>query len=88
MELLLACCEVRTKLTVKLGVSLLDFLQKARFGSLSASLDQWSLSHGFDHRGWSGLQPVCDLSFRSVDKLNIVRTGYRAALEFIFLERQ
>ena len=59
MELLLACCEVRTELASKLGVSLLGVLQKARLGSLSAPLDQWSLSYWFVkvhlERGWIGV---------------------------------
>jgi len=31
--------------------------------------------HRLVHQGWTGLQPVCDLYFRSVDKLDIIRTG-------------
>ena len=40
VELLLACCEVRTELAAKLDVSFLGFIQKASLGSLSASLNQ------------------------------------------------
>ena len=40
VEPLLTCCEARTKLAAKLGVSLLGFLEKARLGSMSASLDR------------------------------------------------
>ena len=86
MELLRACCEGRTELGAKLGVSLLDFLQKVMFGSLSASLNQCSPSHWFAHQGRTDLRHVCDLFFESIDKLDIVRTSYKAALEFVFLE--
>jgi len=57
-------------------------------GSLSASIDQWSSSHWFIYQGRTGLQPACDLSFKSVDKLDIVRTGCRVTLEFVFSECQ
>ena len=74
-ELQRASYEVRTELGAKLGVSLLGFLQKAMLGSLSASLNQCSLSHWFAHQGRTDLRHVCDLFFESVDKLDIVRTG-------------
>ena len=72
---LLSLLKVRKELAVKLGVSLFDFLQKIMFGSLSVSLNQWSSSHWFVHEGCISFQPFCDLSFGSVDKLDIIRTG-------------
>jgi len=66
--------EVKIKLAAKLGVSLLGFLQKTTFGSLSASLNQWSPNHWFAIKDGQ-IFSLSDLSFESVDKLYIVRTS-------------
>jgi len=42
----------------------------------------------FVHQGWTGFQPICDLSFESVNKLEIIRTGWSVAWEFVFSECQ
>ena len=72
----------------KLNVGLLGFFRTQMLSSLSFSLDQWSTSHWFVHHGWTYLHLVCDLSFRRVDKLDVVWTCCKAALEFVFLECQ
>jgi len=45
-------------------------------------------NHRLVHQRWTVLQPICGLSFESVDKLNIVWIGWSAAWKFVFLECQ
>ena len=46
----------------------LDFFRRQYLAYCYASLDQWSPIQCFVHQGWTGLHPICDLSFESVDK--------------------